>query len=49
MLVTVYLQAYPAALQQQVDSIEPDYHRLEFEVRVYLARLNAGRAKLWGD
>ncbi len=29
--------------------IEPDYHRLEFEVRVYLSRLNAGRAKLWGD
>lgn len=28
--------------------MEPDYHQLEFEVRVYLSHLDGGGAKLWG-
>lgn len=29
--------------------MEPDYHQLEFEVRVYLSHLDAGGRRLWSD
>lgn len=29
--------------------MEPSYHQLEFEVRVYLTHLDAGGERLWGD
>lgn len=29
--------------------MEPAYHQLEFEVRVYLSHLDAGGDRLWSD
>ncbi len=36
------------AFYQLCNHMEPQYHQLEFEVRVYLTHLEAGGARLWG-
>ncbi len=35
------------AFYQLCSHMEPDYHQLEFEVRMYLTHLDAGGARLW--
>ena len=41
-------RAHDKAFYQLCGNMEPDYPQLEFDLRVYLAYLNAGGAKLWG-
>lgn len=36
------------AFYQLCNHMEPQYHQLEFEVRVYLTHLESGGARLWG-
>jgi predicted metal-dependent hydrolase len=37
------------AFYQLCTHMEPDYHQLEFEVRVYLTHLDAGGQRLWSS
>ena len=41
-------RAHDKAFYQLCSYMEPRYHQLEFEVRVYLTHLEASGARLWG-
>ena len=41
-------RAHDKALYQLCNYMEPRYHQLEFEVRVYLTHLEVSGARLWG-
>ena len=40
-------KAHDKAFYQLCKHMEPDYHQLEFEVRVYLTHLETSGARLW--
>jgi predicted metal-dependent hydrolase len=40
-------RAHDKAFYQLCSHMEPDYHQLEFEVRVYLTHLDAAGTRLW--
>lgn len=42
-------RAHDKAFYKLCTYMEPSYHQLEFEVRVYLTHLDAGGKRLWGD
>lgn len=42
-------RAHDKAFYQLCTYMEPNYHQLEFELRVYLTHLEAGGARLWGE
>lgn len=42
-------RAHDRAFYQLCTYMEPDYHRLEFELRVYLTLLDATGQRLWGS
>lgn len=42
-------QAHDKAFYQLCRHMEPDYHQLEFDLRVYLCHLEAGGAPLWSN
>jgi predicted metal-dependent hydrolase len=41
-------RSHDKAFYQLCTHMEPDYHQLEFELRVYLSHLDAGGQRLWG-
>lgn len=42
-------QEHNKAFYQLCQHMEPDYHQLEFDLRVYLCHLEVGGAPLWSD
>ncbi len=42
-------RAHDKAFYQLCSYMEPDYHQLEFEVRLYLTHLDLGGSALWGN
>lgn len=42
-------RAHDKAFYKLCTHMEPNYHQLEFEVRLYLTHLDAGGARLWCD
>jgi predicted metal-dependent hydrolase len=42
-------RAHDKAFYQLCNYMEPSYHQLEFEVRMYLTHLDVAGGRLWGD
>lgn len=42
-------RAHDKAFYKLCTYMQPHYHQLEFEVRLYLTHVDAGGARLWGD
>ena len=48
-LAHLKISAHDKAFYQLCSYMEPRYHQLEFELRVYLCYLDAGGQALWGS
>lgn len=48
-LAHVRERSHDKAFYQLCSYMEPAYHQLEFDLRVYLTHLNAGGSQLWGQ